>query len=111
MIETPNALYHAGEFQDVAQLVRRQTGVRLDHIRRRPINGGVEGPGYNRAMQIEHRKIHRLPLLLRIVRTRPRLFVSVALGVVVTAGLAVLTHWRLATRLCFPAIHTAQAPG
>jgi len=70
VIETPNALYHAGEFQDVAQLVRRQTGVRLDHIRRRPINGGVEGPGYNRAMQTEYRKIHRPPLLLRIVRAR-----------------------------------------
>ena len=42
----------------------------------------------------------RRPLLpLRIVRARPRLFASIAVGVVVTAALAVLTAWRPATRL------------
>ena len=50
-------------------------------------------------MQTGNREIRRPPLLLRIVRSRPRLFVSAALGVVVTGGLAALTNWRPATRL------------
>src|SRR6059036_549834 len=50
-------------------------------------------------MQTGNREIRRPPLLLRIVRSRPRLFVSLALCVVVTGGLAILTHWRLASRL------------
>jgi uncharacterized membrane protein len=37
--------------------------------------------------------------LLRIVRGRPRLFLSLAVGVVVVGVLAVGTDWRLATRL------------
>jgi uncharacterized membrane protein len=37
--------------------------------------------------------------LLRIVRGRPRLFLSLAVGVVVAGVLAVGTDWRLATRL------------
>ena len=41
----------------------------------------------------------RTPLLLRVVRVRPRLFISLGLGVFVSAALAVLTDWRLATRL------------
>jgi uncharacterized membrane protein len=49
-------------------------------------------------MQTGHRKIRRWPLLLRVVRSRPRLFVSLGIGVVVTAGLA-LTHRAPATRL------------
>jgi len=36
---------------------------------------------------------------VRIVRVRPRLFVSLAIGALVGATLAVLTDWRLATRL------------
>jgi uncharacterized membrane protein len=50
-------------------------------------------------MATEDRKTHRSPSLLRIVRSRPRLFVSGALGVVVTAVLAASTDWRPATRL------------
>ena len=50
-------------------------------------------------MQTGNREIRRPPSLLRIVRSRPRLFVSAALGVVVTGGLAALTNWRPATRL------------
>jgi len=40
-----------------------------------------------------------MPSLVRIVRVRPRLFVSLAIGALVGATLAVLTDWRLATRL------------
>ena len=40
-----------------------------------------------------------MPSLLRIVRVRPRLFASLAIGALVGAVLAVLTDWRLATRL------------
>jgi uncharacterized membrane protein len=36
---------------------------------------------------------------VRIVRARPRLFLSLAVGALVTAALAVLTDWRPATRL------------
>jgi uncharacterized membrane protein len=43
--------------------------------------------------------IRRPPWLRRVVRSRPRLFGSGALGVVVTAALRVLTAWRLATCL------------
>jgi uncharacterized membrane protein len=45
------------------------------------------------------RRLRRLPLPLRIVRARLRLFASGALGIVVTTALAVLTDWRPATRL------------
>jgi uncharacterized membrane protein len=38
------------------------------------------------------------PLLVRIVRVRPRLFISLAIGALVTAVL-VLTDWRLVTRV------------
>src|SRR5437870_11874445 len=41
----------------------------------------------------------KTPLLVRIVRTRPRLFTSLAIGVLVSAALALLTDWRLATLL------------
>ena len=41
--------------------------------------------------------IHRSSLLLRIVRARPRLFSSAALGIFVTAALGLSTHWRGAT--------------
>src|SRR2546426_344196 len=41
----------------------------------------------------------RTPTLVRIVQVRPRLFLSLAIGVLVSAALAVLTDWRLATRL------------
>ena len=44
-------------------------------------------------------RLRRPPLLLRIVRARPRLFTSVGVGLVVTAATAVVTDWRLATRL------------
>ena len=40
-----------------------------------------------------------MPLLLRIMRLRPRLFISLGLGALVTAVLTVVTDWRLATRL------------
>jgi uncharacterized membrane protein len=50
-------------------------------------------------MQTETRKIRRPPWLLRVVRSRPRLFGAGALGIVVTPALAALTAWRLATCL------------
>jgi len=37
--------------------------------------------------------------VIRIVRARPRLFISLGVGLVVTAAAVVLTDWRLATRL------------
>ena len=40
-----------------------------------------------------------MPLLLRIVRIRPRLFISLGIGALVTAVLTVFTDWRTATRL------------
>ncbi len=40
-----------------------------------------------------------MPLLLRIVRIRPRLFISLGIGLLVTAVLTVFTDWRTATRL------------
>ncbi len=45
------------------------------------------------------RNARRLVLPLRIVRARPRLFISGAIGVVVTVVLAAVTDWRPATRL------------
>jgi uncharacterized membrane protein len=50
-------------------------------------------------MPIDGRAIRRLPLPLRIVRGRPRLFTSAALGVAVGAALAASTGWRPVTRL------------
>jgi len=41
----------------------------------------------------------KTPALVRIVRGRPRLFGSLGIGVLVSVALAVLTDWRLATRL------------
>jgi len=40
-----------------------------------------------------------MPLLVRIVRIRPRLFISLGIGALVTAVLTLFTDWRLATRL------------
>ena len=45
------------------------------------------------------REARRPPLPVRIVRARPRLFISIAVGVVVTAAAAGLTDWRPTTRL------------
>ena len=47
----------------------------------------------------DHRARRRHHRLLRAVRSRPRLFSSGAVGIVVVAALAGLTDWRLATRL------------
>jgi len=44
--------------------------------------------------QIAHR---RLPRVVRIVRARPRLFLSAALGVII--GLVLPSEWRVATRM------------
>ena len=44
-------------------------------------------------------RLRRAPLLFRVVGGRPRLFSSVAVGVVVTAVCALVTDWRFATRL------------
>jgi uncharacterized membrane protein len=41
----------------------------------------------------------RPPSLVRIVRGRPRLFGSLAIGVLIVAALALVTDWRRATRL------------
>ena len=43
-------------------------------------------------------KHHRLPMPLRIVRARPRLFLGLAIGIVVFLALMV-TGWRVASRL------------
>ncbi len=40
-----------------------------------------------------------MPLLLRVVRIRPRLFISLGIGALVTVVLMVFTDWRTATRL------------
>jgi uncharacterized membrane protein len=45
------------------------------------------------------RPIRRPPLVFRIVRPRLRLFASFLVGAIVTAAVAVLTDWRLVTRL------------
>src|SRR5436305_8394237 len=41
----------------------------------------------------------RPPRLVRIVRTRPRLFLSILLGLAIIALLFAVTDWRIATRL------------
>jgi uncharacterized membrane protein len=41
----------------------------------------------------------RAPLLFRIVSARPRLFTSLAVGLMVIAATALVTDWRFATRL------------
>jgi uncharacterized membrane protein len=50
-------------------------------------------------MSAQARRNLRVFLPHRILRSRPRLFSSAALGIVVTAALAVSTAWRPATRL------------
>ena len=40
-----------------------------------------------------------MPLLFRIVRIRPRLFISLGIGALVTVVLMLFTDWRMATRL------------
>jgi len=40
-----------------------------------------------------------MPLLLRIVQIRPRLFISLGIGALVSVVLTVFTDWRTATRL------------
>ena len=40
-----------------------------------------------------------MPLLFRIVRIRPRLFISLGIGALVSVVLTVFTDWRMATRL------------
>jgi uncharacterized membrane protein len=42
---------------------------------------------------------HRQPRLIRIIRTRPRLFLSALLGLVVIALLFAASDWRVATKL------------
>jgi uncharacterized membrane protein len=42
---------------------------------------------------------HRSPKFIRIVKARPRLFMSVALGSVIALALATLTSWRVASSL------------
>jgi uncharacterized membrane protein len=49
-------------------------------------------------MEARPQEVDGGPLLLRIVRARPRLFSSAAIGVAVTLALAV-TSWRLTTRV------------
>jgi uncharacterized membrane protein len=44
-------------------------------------------------------RVRRRPLLFRMVRARPRLFLSAAIGVIVILVLSASTSWRLATRL------------
>jgi uncharacterized membrane protein len=50
-------------------------------------------------MAAPNRKARRGPSLPRIVRARPRLFVSGAVGLLVTASLAVANDWQLVPRL------------
>jgi len=40
-----------------------------------------------------------MPLLLRVVQIRPRLFISLGIGALVTVVLMLFTDWRMATRL------------
>src|SRR5262245_46793850 len=42
---------------------------------------------------------HRTPRFIRIVRTRPRLFIAIAVGLIVDVILFAATDWRAATRL------------
>jgi len=50
-------------------------------------------------MLAERRNTTGAPWPLRVVRSRPRLFGSAAVGVVATTALAALTAWRPVTRL------------
>ena len=50
-------------------------------------------------MPASNRKIRRRPVVLRIVRARPRLFTCAAISVAVPALAGILTNWRLTTRL------------
>src|SRR5262245_25018482 len=45
------------------------------------------------------RSHHRPPKFIRIIKARPRLFISVALGSVIALALATLTSWRMASSL------------
>jgi len=60
------------------------------------------GCGLTRASRLSHERTtavkHHLPQFIRIIRSRPRLFTSAAVGVVVVVVLS-LTDWRLPTRL------------
>jgi uncharacterized membrane protein len=42
---------------------------------------------------------HHTPRFIRIIRTRPRLFIAAAVGIAAIAILFVISDWRLATRL------------
>src|SRR5882724_5174840 len=42
---------------------------------------------------------HRPPKFIRMVKARPRLFIAVALGLVIALALATLTSWRVASAL------------
>src|SRR3954471_12250994 len=41
----------------------------------------------------------RPPRIIRLVRTRPRLFIAIAVGIIVAAILFLATDWRAATKL------------
>jgi uncharacterized membrane protein len=43
----------------------------------------------------------RAPRFIRIIRTRPRLFISILVGLIVAGILFVVTDWRVATKLLF----------
>src|SRR5438093_4759636 len=45
-------------------------------------------------MQTDNRKTRRAPWVWRIIRARPRLFVSFMVSIAATVALAVLTDWR-----------------
>src|SRR5215212_97579 len=69
-------------------------------------NGALElagNCGSNNAMTAENTTSpsypHRAPRLIRIIRTRPRLFLSALLGLAVIALLFVTSDWRVATKL------------
>src|SRR5262245_6902451 len=49
-------------------------------------------------MQTDRDRVSRSPLLVRVVRARPRLFSSATLGIAVSLALAVTTDWLPATR-------------
>src|SRR2546430_14579382 len=64
----------------------------------------VTGPicGWNGTMTAESTaapNAKRPRSLIRIVRTRPRLFVCAALGIAIIAALFPMTDWRIATKL------------
>jgi uncharacterized membrane protein len=70
-----------------------------------PVNGAlVTGPicGWNGTMTAESTaapNAKRPRSLIRVVRTRPRLFVCAALGIAIIAALFPMTDWRVATKL------------